>query len=1211
MKTRDALRQMTGRHTDYGDGPLGEVAAQLLEGFDQREAHRMATAEERAARNQAGPLLTVLEREVRQARAARLFDNSLPMVSRFEAHQAMQRAKADHASDKGVRQAAAHVQRLWQQDMTGHLAVGDIARLRAHYSGQFPKSRVAHVIDVEIPRVGFNTLPVHRLASMAAQVSGATEEERQYAYEQVVRANGLDGRKPEHKRARAFIRSLAEMAAEREAPQYGAQGGQGVMDRTLNRMAAYDDPILSRMGQAAGPPPMEDPMGMDPMMDEAPLPEIEEEIPHDESSEVIEEVMSPNTGEPMVLELGPSEEVPLGEDELGMEMAPPTSATDVSPAFIASLQYFGQLDDYATEGDPMDIDMAPEAEDIPMDEELAGGEETSVLMPDPTSEGEEIEVILRPAGTEDELLPGEGEALPPPAIGLDEENPLGARAGSRRQVFAVFAVRGGTIHSQPLEVLRAPSMPAVLKRIAKKLRDADGGHAIRRSVLGRSHDFRRFALVELDASVGNFLQVVAQEHGSEFTPDIVTNGQPVVRHNVNVPDDGDQALMSDSEHSQNKPSALGDETAPTHESHSVSAKALTKKQIRQVCAQMGLTAKDVEARVLDGETVQVRDASLRLTDSMDVEFKRGRRGRTASLMDLNRVISDFMAYAAVVATRSPAPGRQAKVTKLAFDIRPLFTVGCQQCGGVDEYLMPETPQNVRCARCTYVTPAQAIAIQLGARQANAFPGYVITTDIPGKPQDRQLNAKRVLREIGRVAHVEDQPVIESGRLRVAVRNLNEAGLNRIRLVLEDKFGVHNAVMQPRVALGDTTPFGTNTQHAMTPGAPPQVPAPGMPPQQPTAPPDAPMTSAPIGVAQPGPTTPGGGAAIGAVAQGAAMDAARDPLRAASRLPVARGLKHVQIREPDGAINWLPIEAATDEIARTMVATFMDGTEVLQVIDSQQHVAQMEMAAEPPPMGGEGLEVGGDMPAEQLGLESGGMDIMEAGDSQIDETLKEAANSAFKYYRFNEKLPIATAIDRFMNTAAGKSLTRYGEEPSPQRQLAEAAVVRIAKEWYEKPGMGFMDMTEPPAGFSPFGQRQRQAADPKGPSPRKINTQQDDWVNLPGGGEVLGPDSETVPSTTNSVEAPKINTQVDPMNQPGASGADTSTQPDTETRDPKRFDAPKPEATGHTFTGPGGGWGTSYTDKNLGKDSDTGESQGGTTNMMSSESSGAYGNIRSK
>jgi len=579
-------------------------------------------------------------------------------------------------------------------------------------------------------------------------------------------------------------------------------------------------------------------------------------------------------------------------------------------------------------------------------------------------------------------------------------------------------------------------------------------------------------------------------------------------------------------------------------------------------------------------------------------------------MDMNRVVADFMAYAAVAAQRQP-PRHQAgqRQRKLAFEVRPLFTVGCAQCGGIAEYLMPEEPQNVRCGSCNYVTPAQAISIQLEARQASAFPGYVITTDIPGRVQDRQLNAKRVLREIGRVAHVEEQPVIESGRLRVAVRGLNEAGLNRIRLVLEDKFGVHNAVMQQQ-AIGDTDPMGRGTQFAAVPPPAPvaTTPTPGAPP--PTAP--TPMPTAqppPVGMTQPGLAVPGQPMAQNKVVSDAAnpggAPSGAGPLKFANRLPVGPNLKHVRVREPHGAETWLPIEAATDEIARTMVASFMDGTEVLQIVNSQDRVAQMEMAAPAAPMGAE-ADVGIEDPAEALGMGGGepGGGMLNPEAEQIDETLKEAANSAFKYYRFNEKLPIATAIDRFLNTAAGKSLTRYGEEASPGRQLAEAAVVRIAKEWYEKPGMGFMDMSEPPAGFSPFGQRRM-------PDHPKPNTQQDDWVNLKGGGEVLGPDSETDGSATDVIEPGKINEQVDPMDQPGASGADTSWGPDSDNRDPKRFNAPKPESTGHNFTGPGSGWGTSYTDKNLGKDSDTGESQGGTTNTMSSESAGAYGNVRSK
>jgi len=141
MKTRDALRQVTGRHVEYGDGPLGRVAQQLLERFDAREDARLLDAEERAAQVGKGPILDVLRRELARAKGAALFDNSLPMVTCWDAHQAMERAKSANPTDHGIRTAAAHVKRLWQKDMMGNLAVGDVARLRTT-SGSTP-SRVS------------------------------------------------------------------------------------------------------------------------------------------------------------------------------------------------------------------------------------------------------------------------------------------------------------------------------------------------------------------------------------------------------------------------------------------------------------------------------------------------------------------------------------------------------------------------------------------------------------------------------------------------------------------------------------------------------------------------------------------------------------------------------------------------------------------------------------------------------------------------------------------------------------------------------------------------------------------------------------------------------------------------------------------------------------------------------------------------------------
>jgi hypothetical protein len=1162
MKTRDALQQITGQSYQYGDGPLGNAAGVLLHNFRLREAERLADADERAYMAGKGPILAALQRKLAEARSQELCNNGLPMVGRFEAYQALNRARAQYPTDRGLKMACTHLQALWQRDPRGYLAVGDVARVRAHYQGQFPRSVVAQVIDNEVPKVGFQTLPVDKIAQMASQVVGNTDEERQYAYEQVVRANGLAGQRPEQKRARMLLRSLADLAAEPEpAPTYGQQGTEGVVGRVMARMAAYDDPILSRVGQEMPGMPMEEE-----------LPPIEEEIPHEESTEVIEEVESPNTGMPMVLELGAAEPEPPGEPEGGM---PPTGhaepPSEIGPQVAASLQFFGQLDDYA--GD--ELDLGPE-EEAPIDATEEPGEQT-VVMSDPTAPDEMIEVTVAPAegmGSGGEIG-GEPAAAPLPGIGPEP-------AMRQGRVFAVYAVRGGVVHNQPLERVRAVGgMPAMLRRIARSLREADGSMPVMRHVLADQSTFAQRALVVLDQQCGNYLLVQAQEHGNEFDPTVVSEGQPLVQHNVNVPKDGDDALLSNEEHSQNVPEPLGESTKPTDESHAVSAKKLSPKQVRAICKRRGITAELIENKVLSGERVGVgkgaKRATLVLDDADDLIFTRGKRGRKVSLMHLDQVVGDLMAYAATLITGDTSNKRTAKTRRMAqYIVRPLFSVGCAGCGAVGEYLMPDQPENVRCASCGNVTPAEAVAIQLESRQAAAFPGYVITTDVPGTKSHRNMNARRILAAIKQIAQT-DGALVRGAQLEVTVRGINEAGLNRITRILEDQFGVRDAQMTPAVQQPPPQPpavsgFGQGTQHVQQPPPQPMTQQPPPPP----APTSQPQTSG-QGVTQ-----------VGSPGQYEQMEQHADPGSmpevkpySAARLPVGPGLKHVQVRHPDGSVNWMPVEAASDEIARTMVASFHDGTQVLQVVDSMAYAGQFEQ-----------------MPAEEPEAES---DLSVETASQPME-VEGAIRNLLIGYRLNE-VPIDEAVREFVASKAGKRiLAQFGDETNPARHMAGATVIRIAKEVYEDPTV------VPAPGASPMGMgaRRRQAQDPKGPKPRQINEQQDDWVNLPGGGEVLGPDS----ASGEGFDDPSVNEQVDTIaRQPGSTGADTSTQPDTEIRDPKRFDAPKPDSDGHVFTGPGSGWGTSYGDVDLGEDSDTGDNP--VTEEMGSESSGAYSNVRSK
>jgi hypothetical protein len=1150
---------------------LAAVAGQLLHNFQTREADRLAAADERAAMAGKGPILDVLRRKLAEARADDLFNDATPIVSRFEAYQAVNNARGRYPQDRGLRMASAHLQQLWHRDAGGVLTLGDIARVREHYSRQFPRSVVAEVIDGEIPRIGFNTLPVHKLAPMAAQVVGSTDEERQYAYEQVVVANGLNTNSPNHRRAREFIRAMADMAAE-PAPQQDPRTmtGADVANRTLTRMAAYDDPILSRIGQAMPPPGEPQPS----MLDEG-VPPIEEEIPHEEETEVIEEVPHPTEPDAtLVVELGEAEPAP----EAG-ESFPPTGGPDevapmseeIQPGVVASLQYFGQLDDYAMTDPLLEEEQPIEPTDAPSEE---------VIMEDPVTGGE-IKVTL-------EVLEPEGDnAVAPGPMPPGMENEAARRAGAPRvgYVYRVHAVSGGVVKKQPLERVRAAGMPAMLRRIARGLRAADGGgHS--REVRAHQPDFNRIAFVVLDDMFGNYLMIRA-EQGSEFNVDVPATGQPVVQHHVELSQSqGRDVLVEDKDLKQTPPPAESEEDHPTADKYEVKARALTATQVKKICAKMGLTAAKIEEALFAGREVVVGPARLAMRGDGDVEFYRGDRGRVASLMDLDEVIGHFMAFAASL---KPSQ-RQAAVKKLGYRVQPLFTVGCGHCGYLGEYLMPDKPENVRCAGCGWITPQEAVAIQIEARGQTAFPGYVIRADIPGKEEHRKINAKRMLTEIKQVVHT-NGALVRAGQLEVTVRNAGEAEVKRIRRVLEDKFGARDvmAVTAPAPTIG---PMGTPMQHATNPMQPAQVP---MQQQSPTyvGPPQQPQQPGMGMMQQPQAGAEGQAEFIEANTDPGSMPDVQpaQPRLAAASLPVGPGLKHVQIRYPDGKVTWTALEVASEQMARSMIASFMDGTEVLQVVDSQLRQAQ----------GGEAL--GADIvPGEApLGIE---MENGEGGGGSGGNILTQAdldsVEHAFNWFR-DERLGKMTAVDKFMTSEAAREiLTRFGDEQNPNRHMAESAIFDYVQQLYEKPAI----VGQPPMQMGTLAHRRR-AEEPKGPTPKKINEQQDDWVNLGDGDDVLGPDS----GVGEGFDDPSVNTQVDPMDQPGASGADTSQQPDTETRDPKRFDAPKPPADGEVFTPAGPGWGTSYSDKDLGEDSDTGDNP--VTKEMGSESAGAYSNVRSK
>lgn len=491
MQTRSALRRLGGGSRQLGDGPLSSLADQLVQDMQIRETARMADAHQRAEELGSGPHLAALQRVAREYAAAALRDNAAPAITRADFHELLKTASDKTGPrDRGLTRAATHAYRLWGKDPSGVLSVGDIARLRDHYKAEYPKSRVAKVIDAQVPKIGFNTLPVARLTRLAADISHHAETagtDLQTVYEGTIRVHGYDKNTAECFRARAFIRGLLDHSdtAEDETPD--------IATRVRARMATADDPILARMAQ----------------LDAEPEPEAVLDADTEYAS-----VNSPITGEPMMLELE-TEERASEEGELG------DNAVDVMPGDLDRLEVMGQLEEL---GEEVEDEIQEEVGDIPMD---PTPDETVAVITDPTDpEQGRLEVTLKPL--DEEPLELEPTALP------HEGGKCADDACPTHKTFAVYSYVAGRRTEGPVERFTAAGMADALRRIAR--------HGVRGEVRSTTAAFADEALIVVDDTQGQYLLVTAASESDKAFAPKVNEQQPPAESSV--PNDGGDALKS-------------------------------------------------------------------------------------------------------------------------------------------------------------------------------------------------------------------------------------------------------------------------------------------------------------------------------------------------------------------------------------------------------------------------------------------------------------------------------------------------------------------------------------------------------------------------------------------------------------------------------------------------------------------------------------------
>lgn len=428
------------------------------------------------------------------------------------------------------------------------------------------------------------------------------------------------------------------------------------------------------------------------------------------------------------------------------------------------------------------------------------------------------------------------------------------------------------------------------------------------------------------------------------------------------------------------------------------AQKLTKEQVTSVCASFGLTPATIEEKILDGEELAAGQYAIRIGATDEIELRRlaytdstkdAKLIRTASLADFDGIVADFMALTAAQFSR---PQEQPKPTKKAV----------------------KAPEKTA--------------------------SYVVTSDVP---QGAPINARRMMASVWKLLPDADGELMDDGRLSVYIPSAQERDINRIARVLSDVFGVANieaqklskSAQQLQPPLQQTLP--NSPYHGQTPVARQPAGTPGQPMQ---APMQQPLT--------------------GSGAQSDFIARHTDPMKQAEMdcagcvagEPHEMHERHAQMDEetpPEG--DEAPPEDG-DELANLPTGD--------PALDGGAPMGGPPMGGMGgPPMGGmPGMMPGMGMPGDPMGgLMGGGAPAPDASQMPIDIGMgqlmpedDEAVRAAMAHFRNMGMTPLE-AIDKFSNAYAGL-FDKYGDKMSPQRSMAEAAVIRAMSEAWARPSV---------------------------------------------------------------------------------------------------------------------------------------------------------------
>ena len=1023
------------------DGELLEVRAAVAEQILVEDAERAEAASRRAVLNSL-PAMSAIVKAASKAQAeaddaARLNE---PAAFKADLYSTAKRASAKNGRDGGIRALVAYLEKRWTSDPNGCVSRGDLRKIHAHFERLYPRSAAAQVLR-EAGARSFSRVNLKDLGVSAHRVASIQDPfERRRAFNTELRTAGIQPNSPDGLRAAAYL----------EARIAQIMGDETVGDDLNDLMDAPDmsAPDMAVPDADIGAPP------------------------HAETEETYSEVDSPVTGEPLVIELAPGEGADAGVvDEpltdfgaieafrLHAGMAPDQAAEELQLYLTSTGALYPKIQGVIRNllqrmrSDRYDESRAPAMWRYVVDEaarmyasEFALGNARDVFS---TAVRDRVAQELA-ATYEEQMRAGEYDYLLRAAqIDGPADMPSDTGGFAPAPDMPSDGADNGAVLSESSTVIEDPTAPGELLKVDVTPATGDeymaDGETADFAVFedGADEPFDMISAASMREALGHLYERSGGEngpaHGTRVHAQVSTFDRLacvgdrvwLVRADVLAAEARrDQDLAARRQQAAEREAAAQADGGAPPVAEAAPVRTMSAADAARVAAALGFDEKRVAADVTRGHSVEFGPWSIGLGESGQVELRKANSKtppRKYAFSRKSQAIREFMARVA---------GTADLQTSGSLAVTPVYRVTCAACKVDNDYPLAKAAA-VACGSCkrsvaqVVVQAAMEAAEAKSAKRASAAgadaaPGrdYLLSVGFPvfasADAQALALNADRARSLVAEVVPTIDVIDPRPSDFKLLIRGASQAALNRVQAVLADRLGI--VAQYAPAAVPAAAPAPGMAGRPMPP--PGNAMAPSNIPPAPVTAPAAP--AAPGGALQPTPSMQPGGAPMAPkpAAGGDAQSKAIEKVKDMGKISSARTEFTMADIFPGGETRTAQLAVDLEEMPA------LDSAPILE-----------EGAALTPPSDSAGMDA-------LLGPGAAGGDALAVATSVIDPEGEDAARSAMTHYR-NQGMGIAQAIKEFMTEYKG-FLEGFGDSSSPPRQMAEAALVRIAKEVYEKP-----------------------------------------------------------------------------------------------------------------------------------------------------------------